>query len=63
MKRADEMNETVALEDPTKPSTFAATAKAFIRHLRIFVNELQAGPEYLEIIDDLNTRLTTPRRP
>ncbi|MEK1445574.1 glutamate--cysteine ligase [Limosilactobacillus fermentum] len=61
MKRADEMNETVALEDPTKPSTFAATAKAFIRHLRIFVNELQAGPEYLEIIDDLEYKVDHPK--
>ena len=61
MKRADEMNETVALEDPTKPSTFTTTAKAFIRHLRIFVNELQAGPECLEIIDDLEYKVDHPK--
>ncbi|MDO4856234.1 MAG: glutamate--cysteine ligase [Limosilactobacillus gorillae] len=61
MKRADTMNETVALEDPVKPSAYAATAKAFIRHLRLFVNELQAGPEYLEIIDDLEYKVDHPK--
>lgn len=51
--RADEMNEHVALEDPTAPCEYAPTAKALIRHLQLFVNQIQAGPEYQEILDDL----------
>lgn len=58
--RADEMNEHVALEDPTAPCEYAPTAKALIRHLQLFVNQIQAGPEYQEILDDLEYRVNHP---
>lgn len=60
--RADEMNEHVALEDPTASCEYAPTAKALIRHLQLFVNQIQAGPEYQEILDDLDTESTIPKR-
>lgn len=58
--RADEMNEHVALEDPTAPCEYAPTAKALIRHFQLFVNQIQAGPEYQEILDDLEYRINHP---
>jgi len=58
--RADEMNEHVALEDPTASCEYAPTAKALIRHLQLFVNQIQAGPEYQEILDDLEYRINHP---
>lgn len=57
MKWVDEMNEMVVLEDLIKLSIFVVMVKVFICYLWIFVNELQVGLEYLEIIDDLEYKV------
>lgn len=58
--KADQMNQTIAEELPTAPSRYQATALAVIRHLERYANQIQLGPEYAEILEDLEDRVVNP---
>lgn len=58
--RADKMNEEVSLEEPEAVSKYQALARAFIKRLEIFANKLQLGPEYQEVLQDLEDRIENP---
>ena len=57
---ADKRNEIVALEDPTKKSQLSEAAIALIEHLKVYVDLIQAGPEYQELIEDMEYRVKIP---
>lgn len=57
---ADKRNEIVALEDPTKKSQLSEAAIALIEHLKVYVDLIQAGPEYQELIEDMQYRVKIP---
>lgn len=57
---AERRNELVALEDPTKPSQLAEAATALIEHLKVYIDLIQAGPEYQELIEDMEYRVKIP---
>ncbi|MHA8110427.1 glutamate--cysteine ligase [Lactobacillaceae bacterium Melli_B4] len=60
LDRANQMNDTVALEKPDE-CTYSIHAKSLIRQLKFFVNSIQAGPEYQEIIQDMELRVKYPQ--
>ena len=60
LTRADDMNQVIAEEAPTAPSRYQTTALAVIRHLAHYANQIQLGPEYLEVLDDLEERIVNP---
>ncbi|MBW1605031.1 glutamate--cysteine ligase [Lactobacillus sp. Sy-1] len=60
LNRANEMNDTVALEKPDE-CTYRTHATSLIRQLKFFVNSIQAGPEYQEIIQDMGLRVKYPQ--
>ncbi|MCQ2557358.1 glutamate--cysteine ligase [Ligilactobacillus equi] len=61
MSRADEMNNEVALEAPTQPTRYQNKALAFLQTLAAYANRIQLGPEYQELLDDLEDRIENPR--
>ena len=64
LKQADQMNEEVATEHPLSTCKYQNKARALIRSLELYANQIQLGPEYQEILDDLEDRVenakTTP---
>lgn len=60
LARADAMNMAIAEESPTAPSQYQSTALAMIRHLEHYASQIQLGPEYLEVLDDLEERIVNP---
>lgn len=60
LKVAEQRNELVALEDPTKPSQLTEVATALIEHLKVYIDLIQAGPEYQELIEDMEYRVKIP---
>ncbi len=60
LKRADQMNGEVAEEMPTERTQYYEEARAFIERLQQFVNQIQAGPEYQEILYDFEYRINHP---
>lgn len=61
LAKADKMNEVVSEEEPDKPSHYQATALAFVKELERYANKIQLGPEYEEIMDDLEDRVLNPK--
>ena len=57
---ANQMNEVVAEELPTDPCHYQAKALAVIKHLERYANQIQLGPEYSEILEDLEDRIINP---
>ncbi|MBW1606265.1 glutamate--cysteine ligase [Lactobacillus sp. Sy-1] len=51
LDEADQKNDRVALESPDEHCEYENEAKALINNLRSFTNQLELGPEYLEVID------------
>ncbi len=60
LKQADERNRVVAEEDPRKKTKYQATALAMIKRLAQYANQIQLGPEYTEILDELEDRILNP---
>lgn len=64
LAKADQMNRIVAEEDPRKESRYQSTAIAMVKRLEHYANQIQLGPEYSEMLEDLEDRvmntLTTP---
>lgn len=60
LKQADEMNRVVAEEDPREHSKYEATALAMINELEHYANQIQLGPEYSEMLEDLEDRVVNP---
>lgn len=60
LKQADAKNRVVAEEDPRKETTYQATALAMIKELSQYANQIQLGPEYTEILDELEDRVLNP---
>ena len=60
MARSDRMNEEISLEDPRQVSKYQALSRAFMKRLEMFANKLQLGPEYQEILQDLEDRIENP---
>lgn len=58
---ADAMNEVVATEEPTAPTKYQHKARAMMQSLERFANQLQLGPEYQEILEDLADRVENPK--
>lgn len=58
--RANQLNEVVAVERPTEPTKYAPTALAFLERLELFASQLQLGPEYLEVLEDMTDRVNRP---
>ena len=54
------MNEVVAEEDPRENCKFQATARALVKSLERYANQIQLGPEYAEVLEDLEDRVENP---
>lgn len=57
---ADQMNEEVASEEPRSLCKYRNKARALIKSLEHYANRIQLGPEYQEILDDLEDRIENP---
>lgn len=57
---ANQMNEVVAEESPTAACHYRTKALALIKHLERYANQIQIGPEYAEILEDLEDRVINP---
>ncbi len=60
LENADRMNEEVASEDPRSICKYQNKARALIKSLEHYANRIQLGPEYQEILDDLEDRVENP---
>lgn len=60
LETANRMNEEVAEELPTATCRYQAKALAVIKSLERYANQIQLGPEYSEILEDLEDRIITP---
>lgn len=60
LETADRMNEEVASEDPRSICKYQNKARALIKSLERYANRIQLGPEYQEILDDLEDRVENP---
>ena len=60
LKQADERNRIVAEEDPREKTQYQATVLAMIKRLAQYANQIQLGPEYTEILDELEDRILNP---
>lgn len=60
LKQADERNRVVAEEDPREVTQYQLTALALIKRLSQYANQIQLGPEYTEILDELEDRILNP---
>ncbi|UQS86096.1 glutamate--cysteine ligase (plasmid) [Nicoliella spurrieriana] len=60
LARAEEMNSRVATEMPTSHCEYESEARKLVANLREFVNYLELGPEYLEILDQVERKIDTP---
>ncbi|MHA8263534.1 glutamate--cysteine ligase [Lactobacillaceae bacterium Melli_B3] len=58
---ADAMNERVALERPDQHCEYESKALELMANLRLFVNSLALGPEYIELLDELTAQIHDPR--
>ncbi|MEJ6400819.1 glutamate--cysteine ligase [Nicoliella lavandulae] len=58
---ADDKNAQVAVEQPDQKCAFEPEARAFLARLREFVNYLELGPEYIEVLDDAVAKLDNPK--
>lgn len=54
------MNEVVAEEDPRENCKYQATARALVKSLERYANQIQLGPEYAEVLEDLEDRVENP---
>ncbi|WP_367341418.1 glutamate--cysteine ligase [Limosilactobacillus sp.] len=61
LQNADKINEEIAEEDPTKKSKYQSTAWAIMKSLERYANQIQLGPEYSEILEDLEDRIMNTR--
>ncbi|MHA8111328.1 glutamate--cysteine ligase [Lactobacillaceae bacterium Melli_B4] len=59
LEHANQMNDTVAEEKPDE-CTYAAQALAMIREIEKFVDDIQAGPEYQEILQEMEIKIKYP---
>ncbi|MBW1606205.1 glutamate--cysteine ligase [Lactobacillus sp. Sy-1] len=57
---AQQMNEEVAVENPTDKCKYESEAREFTARLREFVNYLELGPEYLEVLNDVEDKVNNP---
>lgn len=57
---ADKMNEVVAGEKPQEVCRYQAKARAILKSLERYANQIQLGPEYSEILEDLEDRVENP---
>ena len=60
LAQANRMNEVVAEELPTDACHYQAKALAIIKRLERYANQIQLGPEYAEILEDLEDRVINP---
>lgn len=60
LRQADERNQVVAEEDPRSATKYESTALALIKRLAQYANQIQLGPEYTEILDELEDRILNP---
>ena len=60
LAQADEMNAKVASEDPRTHSEYEERALAMMHALSSYANALQLGPEYVEVLQDLEGRIVDP---
>lgn len=60
LKNSDQMNEVVAEEDPRQDCTYKTTARALVKSLERYANQIQLGPEYVEVLEDLEDRVENP---
>lgn len=60
LKQADEKNQVVAEEDPRTATAYQSNALAMIKELSQYANQIQLGPEYTEILDELEDRVLNP---
>lgn len=60
LENADRMNEEVTSEDPRSICKYQNKARALIKSLERYANRIQLGPEYQEILDDLEDRVENP---
>ena len=60
LKQADQMNEEVAEEEPTSQCRYQAKALALVKILERYANQIQLGPEYAEVLEDLEDRVVNP---
>lgn len=60
LTNADKMNEAVASEDPRDVCQYQGKARAIIKSLEHYANQIQLGPEYAEILEDLEDRVENP---
>lgn len=61
LDNADEMNDVVAKELPTEPCHYQNKALAMIKSLERYANQIQLGPEFSEILEDLEDRIINPK--
>lgn len=61
LAKSDQMNDVVSLEEPTQPSRYKNQALAVLQTLERYANQIQLGPEYLEILADLTERVNNPK--
>lgn len=61
LDNADEMNDVVAKELPTEPCHYQNKALAMIKSLERYANQIQLGPEFSEILEDLEDRVINPK--
>ena len=57
---ADKMNEVVAEENPQAICRYQAKARAVLKSLERYANQIQLGPEYSEVLEDLEDRVENP---
>ncbi|MHA8263536.1 glutamate--cysteine ligase [Lactobacillaceae bacterium Melli_B3] len=61
LSRADEMNAKVAMERPDQRCHYEDEAREFLAKLRRFVNYLELGPEYIEVLDQVDAQIEHPK--
>lgn len=60
LARADQMNEQVAEENPQAKCRYQGKAMAILKSLERYANQIQLGPEYAEVLEDLEDRVENP---
>ncbi|UQS86011.1 glutamate--cysteine ligase (plasmid) [Nicoliella spurrieriana] len=59
LNRANQLNDEVASEDPSQ-FNHQFQARAFLSRLRLFVDQIQAGPDFEEVIQEMEERVEHP---
>lgn len=60
LEQASRMNNEVACEDPRSICKYQNKARAMLKSLEHYANNIQLGPEYQEILEDLLDRVENP---